>query len=462
MGMAASQARFLGITARKTNTEYEGQQVNQQRTALANQSANLFNQMLALEVPVPPNKNDSEYTKTVYSFVDDTGAAATIESIVNNPDTTTSAQYPKVVKYTTVEQVPKSYRNSLASSVISNTKNEDGSGYTNKITVGSNAPVVISKIELNPTTYVDDEEYQKDAEALDKIKDTIKANTPGTDEEKAAAAKSGTKNLYKFTVGDNAYYVNVNASDIGLEPKVYSSEGEVLTAEQMAGLGLTGKAIEEQTSGGYKLGTYPLTPIDSIDDSGYPYAPSDVDKAYLKKIKETYAQLQDEEVFYKYTLSGVDYYIPESMTTGEFHGSDFALDKSNVQTNPPYGYYVTDVNQDIKKEYPADVTYDSSGRLQSIIIKDGDNVLNFSISVNSITDEEKYEDAMQQYKYDMAKYDKEIEDINAKTEAIQVQDRTLELRLKQLDTEQEALTQEMDAIKKVIDKNVETTFKTFA
>ena len=35
MGMAASQARYLGLTARKTNVEYEGQQINQARTALA-------------------------------------------------------------------------------------------------------------------------------------------------------------------------------------------------------------------------------------------------------------------------------------------------------------------------------------------------------------------------------------------------------------------------------------------
>ena len=41
MGMAASQARYLGLQARKTNTEYEGQHVNQQRTALANQSAEI-------------------------------------------------------------------------------------------------------------------------------------------------------------------------------------------------------------------------------------------------------------------------------------------------------------------------------------------------------------------------------------------------------------------------------------
>ena len=62
MGMAASQARYLSLTARKTNVEYEGQQVNQERTALANQSAGLFNQMLALEVPTPPSASD--YSKT--------------------------------------------------------------------------------------------------------------------------------------------------------------------------------------------------------------------------------------------------------------------------------------------------------------------------------------------------------------------------------------------------------------
>ena len=68
MGMAASQARFLGLTARKTNVEYEGQQINQQRTTLSNQSANYYNQLLGMEVPVPPSVED--YTKTVYSFTD--------------------------------------------------------------------------------------------------------------------------------------------------------------------------------------------------------------------------------------------------------------------------------------------------------------------------------------------------------------------------------------------------------
>ena len=79
----------------------------------------------------------------------------------------------------------------------------------------------------------------------------------------------------------------------------------------------------------------------------------------------------------------------------------------------------------------------------------------------TITDEAAYEDAMNQYNYNQAVYEKEIENINAKTKKIQEQDRTLELRLRQLDTEQEALQTEMEAVKKVIDKNIESTFKTF-
>lgn len=66
MGLAASQARFLGITARKSNIEYEGQQVNQQRTALAQEVNALYSKLLALDVPVAPNT--TEFYETNYSF----------------------------------------------------------------------------------------------------------------------------------------------------------------------------------------------------------------------------------------------------------------------------------------------------------------------------------------------------------------------------------------------------------
>ena len=58
MGMAASQARWISLAARKSNVEYEGQQINQARLNLSNQTANLFNQMLGLNVPTPPSTQD--------------------------------------------------------------------------------------------------------------------------------------------------------------------------------------------------------------------------------------------------------------------------------------------------------------------------------------------------------------------------------------------------------------------
>ena len=66
MGLAASQARFLGITARKSNIEYEGQQVNQQRTALAQEVNALYSKLLALDVPVAPDT--TEFYESNYSF----------------------------------------------------------------------------------------------------------------------------------------------------------------------------------------------------------------------------------------------------------------------------------------------------------------------------------------------------------------------------------------------------------
>ena len=54
-----------------------------------------------------------------------------------------------------------------------------------------------------------------------------------------------------------------------------------------------------------------------------------------------------------------------------------------------------------------------------------------------------------------------VQNVNAKIEIIQIQDKNLELKLKQLDTEQNAIQTEMDAVKKVISKNVESSFKTF-
>lgn len=72
MGLAATQTRFLQLTARKANVEYKGQQINQQRTVLSNKSANAYQSMLTLQVPTPPSTSD--YIKIQYQYKDANGA----------------------------------------------------------------------------------------------------------------------------------------------------------------------------------------------------------------------------------------------------------------------------------------------------------------------------------------------------------------------------------------------------
>lgn len=54
------------LTARKSSLEFEGQQINQQRLTLSNQTAAIFNSMLTMQVPTPPDP--SEFSKMIYTF----------------------------------------------------------------------------------------------------------------------------------------------------------------------------------------------------------------------------------------------------------------------------------------------------------------------------------------------------------------------------------------------------------
>ena len=66
MGMAASQARYLALTARKSNVEFQGQQINQQRTLLSVEQSELFSELTSLKNPETPSILDYEYD--AYTF----------------------------------------------------------------------------------------------------------------------------------------------------------------------------------------------------------------------------------------------------------------------------------------------------------------------------------------------------------------------------------------------------------
>jgi hypothetical protein len=53
MGLAASQSRYLTLTARKSDLELTGQQINQSRLELANATNDLFNNATSLDPDTP-------------------------------------------------------------------------------------------------------------------------------------------------------------------------------------------------------------------------------------------------------------------------------------------------------------------------------------------------------------------------------------------------------------------------
>ena len=116
------------------------------------------------------------------------------------------------------------------------------------------------------------------------------------------------------------------------------------------------------------------------------------------------------------------------------------------------------------------LTFDAgSGRITAIQIPNYDKTTNELLSYTevaleavSVTDELAYNEAVNQYEYKQYEYDRQQQEINAKTEIIQKQDRNLELKLTRLDTQRQQITTEIEALEKVLQDNIENSYKTFS
>ena len=119
MGLAAGQARFLGLTARKSNVEYQGQQINQARTALSNEVLGLYRKYNALEVPTPPSKTD--YTKTIYTI-----ESAYEDYQISSFNKISSGEYEGYynVVLECPQDIPKAYSKTFKDSVVTGQKKE--------------------------------------------------------------------------------------------------------------------------------------------------------------------------------------------------------------------------------------------------------------------------------------------------------------------------------------------------
>ena len=392
--MAASQARHIELCARKTNVEYEGQQINQQRTALANESAGLFNKMLQLQVPTAPNYN--QYVKTIYSFNDGTNEY-TIDSIAT--DSTNPSYNCKVNFYSTEEQYTGLYKersdleiHQIGDEIYYGTKKLDK--YDAKTDEAA-----VRQIYLDTYLETKDHPTMDDHMAPSFVGQNYATSiNPDVSPEEQAAALA---KIYKYSTGGNTYYVSL---DNAKSTKFIDQIDKIDTASNVT----TIKRYYDDGTGG------------------------------MGKLYKTYTR---------------------AFKTGDTVGDTTPV-TDYVTNNPVQNCYANDLTvKNWQEGVEAYIDKDDSGNYARITLENYSNT--FDLKVFQETDDVAYNQAMNDYVYQKSVYDKNIADLNAKTEIIQQEDRTLELKLKQLDTEHNALQTEIDAVKKVCDKNVEDTFKTF-
>ena len=435
--MAASQARFLGLTARKTNTEYEGQQINQQRTCLANQSANYYNQLLGMTVPTPPSTSD--YTKTVYTFQDG-NLANSITALIAQPDGEYLVSY---VSSWVDEFTPVSAGSAIITeSVIANGVPSDfaptGTVFDNTqpVNVGNvwtirdfTDPTIIyaeNLIQLGTTTTLQTQDgktqYIRSA-----------GTTPGSYqyiEQRATTMTDGDGIVHDYATVNGVNYIhnigNTELRLIGHIPTGFENRDEylkTLSEDQIT------KLLAEEVQ--YKA---------MLDEQ---YGQQDW---YIRYVKNTTTNTY-EPMFYKKSI------VDEAIY------SDTGTSQSNIQAFRMGSAQRTEEIKGVKAQLEKDTT----GRYIKITLNcdDPTKAVTYALTTNTSTDQNAYDDAMNQYEYDKYQYDQSIKEINAKIEIIQAQDKNLELRLKQLDTERNAIQNEMEAVQKVIQKNTEDSFKTF-
>lgn len=416
MGMAASQARYLGLTARKTNVEYEGQQVNQARTALANQSANTFNELLALEVPTAPSTQD--YTTLQYSYQDGTNTEtiSDMSELLNDPD---GYNY-SITHY---------HYSDVFTGIMSKKTNPQVSFETKA------EKSLVSKDNVKQDTATN--EYTVNGQVVSKYDSSVQEQ----------------KDAYAKIVADYPSFASVDVNSV----YTYTDTDGKLTFTTLTDLN---KAV----AGTADLGAYKINdnvPAYVGNNEVHPYDSTDSDqKAALDQIKKQFPaeNIASSDNIYTWTSGGKTYFATlEDLQATAKSAPDPS--KPTENQNKLTMFNAENVSTKIEQKQRAFVQLDDTGRPQSIRYED--TTATYTLKTETKTDENAYNDAMNQYNYDMQVYEKKIADINAKTEKIQEQDRTLELRLRQLDTEQEALQTEMESVKKVIDKNIESTYKTF-
>ncbi|MBE7711909.1 MAG: hypothetical protein E7Z92_07215 [Cyanobacteria bacterium SIG31] len=463
MGMAASQARYLSLIAQQSNLEYQGQQINQERTVLSQQVTDLYNTLLDMKVPTPPLT--SEYTTVVYTG-NDGASNFTIGSVkpsgesynVEIKKTLSGAglqqEYGKAVVSKGAETI-----NVAPVETTVKTDNYKNMGQDN-VAIGDDVMVLSTRLAANSplgedayilegTTFV----LHKAGETFDTVKDIYKREKcTDANKENAYAIEEETtpksvKNITNYYVVENGTLRHAVASDFEENDGTYTFKSGVSYMERSA----SGQSMANPDAGKVTVSDKPtMTWTEFENHPGY-------DAKYRQAITNTYGEEGDiqPEDFLVYQDS--DGTFKFSLYT-DVHGQDSFAEVYSFGM----GTYTATEWKD-----GCNLTFDASGRITAIdipIFENGGLVRYQTLPLEAATetDTKAYDDAMAKYEYEQYLYDKEQKEINARTEVIQQQDRNLELKLQRLDNNRKQITTEIEALEKVIDENIEKSYKTFS
>ena len=498
MGMSASQARYLSLIAQQSNLEYQGQQINQERSILSQQVSELYNSLLAMDVPTPPSTQDFTtvqyqgtngatkytfdasdvkpgkdggysvslgYTAYGHSLSRNNGYAVTSQGYedvqgrrFSAADTRSGEQTRTVKGYGVNEEDPETAPGSFF--VIQQIKpsgtyyvmSEDGTGLVpgGKGYVDNEVgPYYV--VETDPTKYDPDTcvttSGQKD---ISVTTDTAPSVT---------ITQRDLENLYEMDPTTGV----ITKAEAGVDYIIDGTTGAVTLIGNndffLAGQGTD--TAKKGSDNGYKIGGYAAMTMAEYKAS-FDEKTMETYNGFVEAIKNS--GLKDSQGN-AYTEEDFMVYIDDD---GQPH---FAL-ASDVKDNDTCVTYNYIANGEYTKRDTHDnakLTFDpSSGRITSVDIPVTDsegNVVSWTtipLEATTVTDENAYNDAYAKYEYAQYEYDKKQQEINAKTEVIQQQDRNLELRLQRLDTQRTQITTELEAIEKVMNDNIESSYKSFS
>lgn len=448
MGMAASQARLLSITARLTNNENSGQSISYSKQRLADQTqqiTNEYNEALnttKLTVLTGFNGSDATYTDISYDTMTNKQMAANAKQYV-----VTDTKGRILV----TEDIANAYKQSAG----------NYNQFLAKLGYSQSDMTVQNVASLSATDKQD--AAQKIHEAWDKYFASVGIEC--SDDEHKGIYDDGT---YRFKwnnvldTNDKGEYLDKDGKVITADEaktKGYSSVGSGYAS--WAVLGDDGKPTGEYNPINYEgttdesreLYDYAMAITEafmrtdesltadqknnnqSFDPSSYQLALDAGNKADLNYYKNIFSKMQSSGYF-TYTNTPAtakddpEHYKYASVGTGTAGN----VQKSPLKDNTVFEAALRDGS--LRLEY-----YSTTSKSFKTTTISEDNC------IQEVSDERAIARAESKYNQDMAD--------------LENQDKKLDLELKKLDTEHSALQTEYDSVKNVVDKNVESSFKTF-